>query len=92
MKIRKLTALTLSSLLSLSSLSVFAANPQQTDLSINQESISSEIGLLYMKGVKTIAPEIADKISLLNDQQKQTSGVDFTISQVKELFESGMFK
>lgn len=92
MKIHKLTALALSSFLSLSSLSVFATSPQQTDLNINQESISSEIGLLYMIGVKTIAPEIADKINSLNDQQKQTSGVDFTISQVKELFESGMFK
>lgn len=92
MKTSKLTALALSSLLSLWSLSVFATSSQRTDLNINQESISSEIGLLYMKGLKTLAPEIADKINLLNDQQKQTSGVDFTISQVKELFESGMFK
>ncbi len=92
MKTSKLTALALSSLLSLSSLSVFATSSQRTDLNINQESISSEIGLLYMKGLKTVAPEIADKINSLNDQQKQTSGVDFTISQVKELFESGMFK
>lgn len=92
MKTIKLTALALSSLLSLSSLSVFATSSQRTDLNINQESISSEIGLLYMKVLKTVAPEIADKINSLNDQQKQTSGVDFTISQVKELFESGMFK
>lgn len=92
MKTSKLTALALSSLLSLSSLSVFATSSQRTDLNINQESISSEIGLLYMKGLKTVAREIADKINSLNDQQKQTSGVDFTISQVKELFESGMFK
>lgn len=92
MKTSKLTALALSSLLSLSSLSVFATSSQRTDLDINQENISSEIGLLYMKGLKTVAPEIADKINSLNDQQKQTSGVDFTISQVKELFESGMFK
>ncbi|MCI4443085.1 MAG: hypothetical protein JHC39_06210 [Lentimicrobium sp.] len=89
---KTLPLIALAGMLSIASVSAFATPSEGSKISFANESIMSETGLKFMQGVKTVAPDIYQKIIEMNKDNKVKFNKDFTIGEVEALFKSGTFK
>lgn len=89
---KTLPLIALAGMLSVASVSAFATTSQDSKLDFAKESITSETGLQFMQGVKTVTPDIHQKIIAMNEDNKLKSNKDFTVGEVEALFKSGAFK